>query len=212
MAVVIQISVHKKLKITVMKYSLLFCMVASIICNSAHAQSGSLDTRFGEEGIVIKSFGNTATGIPDIINQKDGKILTSIFVFPDLLYLYRFNPDGSPDLDFATNGVSITIIKSATDLALQQDGKILVVGSASTGSGYQFRRFLPNGQVDSAFGINGTKAGTFGGVSTFTNDIEIQDDGKIVSSGTFSEFGTRSDIFIARFLPDGNVDSSFGDE
>ncbi len=194
-----------------MKNFLLFSAVAAFICSTVYAQPGSLDRRFGEDGIIQKPF-SFATGKPKLAIQKDGKIVSSIFVLQDTLHLYRFNPDGSPDLDFGDNGISSTIVYNATGMALQQDGKIIVVGKGVSGIGYQFRRFLPNGQLDSAFGINGTKVGTFGGVSTYTSDIAIQDDNKIVTSGLFSDDGTREDIFVARFMPDGSVDSSFGDE
>ncbi len=201
-----------------MKYFLLLSAAATIICSTAYAQPGSLDPRFGNEGIVQTQYWN-AYERPRLKTQKDGKLLTCIYAYPDTLRLYRFHPDGSPDLDFANNGVSATNqFYGASSIGLQTDGKILVGGTRNLPNGEFFeqrivlRRFLVNGTIDSTFGENGSIETTLGGLQQSVNDLILQDDGKILITGIFSESGSRSDIFVARFMSDGSVDSSFGDE
>jgi uncharacterized delta-60 repeat protein len=84
-----------------------------------------------------------AGGIADVDVQPDGKIILSTFAnnYPNIAYIhrttvYRFNPDGSVDTSFGTNGASVfdldgrdkvgaTVAKSV----VQSDGKIVVSGA-----------------------------------------------------------------------------------
>src|SRR5688572_13158323 len=88
---------------------------------------------FGANGISLTKTYNLAT-FNALAVQPDGKIVAigqSITTDGDYL-LARFNTDGSPDLTFGTRGVAISSLggdEAAYGLALQNDGKIVVVGS-----------------------------------------------------------------------------------
>ena len=65
-----------------------------------------------------------------------------------------------------------------------------------------FVRYLPNGRPDPAFGQNGTVLTTVEGKAA---SLAVQPDGKLVTAIS----GVR-DIEVARFLPDGSRDLTFG--
>jgi uncharacterized delta-60 repeat protein len=97
--------------------------------------------------------------------------------------------------------------ESASDVAVQPDGKVVVVGGTSDGltASFAVARYLPNGDPDPSFG---------GGDGRVTTDFEggaaavaLQKDGKIVVAGS----NCCGSIAIARYLTSGNLDPSFGD-
>ncbi|MBI5953696.1 MAG: cadherin domain-containing protein [Chloroflexi bacterium] len=100
--------------------------------------NGTLDTSFGGTGIVDTDFGADEL-LDDFVIQPDGKILvegkTSSLDTSDFL-LVRYNSDGSPDTSFGTNGKVTTDFGNTADfargIALQADGKAIVIGSKGT--------------------------------------------------------------------------------
>src|SRR5688572_20626382 len=123
---------------------LFFCVAVAFVFGSAHSQQGMLDLSFGNgKGYVFipgpSAELNTAYAV---VIQPDGKILTagqgslapSGWVY---FQVTRQNTDGTMDASFGTNGiVSINPSEIVTDgasspafgMALQPDGKIIVVG------------------------------------------------------------------------------------
>jgi uncharacterized delta-60 repeat protein len=95
-----------------------------------------------------------------------------------------------------------------TRLARQADGKLLVAGGKAS-----LLRLLPDGTPDAAFGTagNGLATLTGAGADSFAvNAVAVQPDGRIVVAGS-SIIGAngRSDMLVARWLPDGTLDTSF---
>lgn len=68
------------------------------------------------------------------------------------------------------------------------------------------------GDLDPTFGVGGKVIADFGRHSSIGNALAIQADGKIIAAGNSSAidifFG--DDFIIARFNPDGSLDSTFG--
>jgi uncharacterized delta-60 repeat protein len=103
----------------------------------------------------------------------------------------------------------------ACAMALQADGKIVTAGSSrDTSNHYAFAlaRYDTNGILDKTFG-------TYGTVRTYITDgienddaysVAIQKDGKIVAAGTRSIAMEKCEFAIARFHPDGTLDTTFG--
>jgi uncharacterized delta-60 repeat protein len=99
---------------------------------------------------------------------------------------------------------------------IQPDGKLLVGGdSFNSTSGFALSelllvRYLPNGAPDSSFGLHGILIIDYPHLAELKNiwAIAVQPDGKIVITG-YSSGGFNS-RFIARRLPDGTKDESFG--
>ena len=124
---------------------------------------------------------------------------------------------GAPgDLDptFGTGGIAITFGPSdfANALVVQPDGKLVVAGTSS-GDGVNhvlLARYLPNGRGDGSFGPGGKITTTVGSHSG-ANAVLQQPDGKLVVAGSVvPSSGGPSDVLLARFLPDGRLDASFG--
>jgi uncharacterized delta-60 repeat protein len=151
-----------------------------------HAVDGSLDQTFGAQGTVQ----NVGGGI--LVLQPDGKIL----VAGDRLA--RYNIDGSLDARFGSGG-SVTTGLTAIDVALQRNGKIVLISSTL------LARYNKDGSPDSSFGAGGTvsRAGL--------NAVAIQADGKIVVVGAGqAPISLRSDFMVLRYNEDGTADTGFG--
>ena len=106
---------------------------------------------------------------------------------------------------------------TGNDVAIQADGKIVVVGQAG-GSGGRFAvaRYETDGSLDPTFGGGDGKVTTnFTPNGDSANGVAIQADGKIVVAG---EAGARfapsgffvSRIAVARYGSDGSLDATFG--
>lgn len=177
---------------------------------------GSLDTGFGEDGRVTVDLGGDAGYGSDIAIQADGRIVLS-GVDGDDLTLVRLLHDGSLDVSFADEGVFTADLGfSGNALQIQPDAKIVVVGSgytSYTGSILGLARFSADGSLDGAFGDQGVVITDFMPGDNYHNDfgydLVIQADGRIVTAGS-SETASSLDFALARYHPDGSLDSSFG--
>ncbi|HZV06503.1 MAG TPA: delta-60 repeat domain-containing protein [Gemmataceae bacterium] len=65
------------------------------------------------------------------------------------------------------------------------------------------------GALDPTFGSGGLVTSSFSSAGEQANSLVIQPDGKIVAAG-YTRTGTGSDFLVARYNPDGSLDSSFG--
>jgi uncharacterized delta-60 repeat protein len=169
--------------------------------------------------IVVVGVSNTAT------DQSSGGTNTNDFA------LARYNPDGSLDATFGTGGkVRMKFFNDryaeARDVAIQSDGKIVVVGSTQLGtnpfggatdSDFALARYNPDGSLDGSFGSGG-KVNT--SISSFFGEVAhavvIQPDGKIVIAGSTTAAGDGTPSFaesvfaVLRYNANGTVDTSFG--
>src|SRR5688572_1866139 len=110
-----------------------------------------------------------------------------------------FSGNGKASFNFG-EGISVR----ARDLALQSDGKTVVVGSSSTDE-FAVARYNVDGTPDTTFGPNGngtvlTHLGSSEDFA-FANAVAIQPDGKIVAAGGADSGLTFA---LARYLPDGS--------
>ncbi|MEK6742678.1 MAG: beta-propeller fold lactonase family protein [Nitrospirota bacterium] len=122
---------------------------------------------------------------------------------------------GLLDTSFDTDGMAVTSFgtstaSQATGLAVQPDGKIVVVANSwwvgGPTSASHIIRYNPDGTLDPGFGSSGIVSVLTGTVIPTTYAIAIQPDGKIIIAGS-----SGPDSFIARYLPDGRLDNSAND-
>jgi uncharacterized delta-60 repeat protein len=122
------------------------------------------------------------------------------------------NNDADLDPTFDGDGIittSINELNFGNDLAIQSDGKIVVIGTTfTTSQDFAVTRYNPNGSLDTTFGSGGIVTTSFGNSAT-ANAVAISSDGKIVVAGNLSVNGT-SEILVVRYNADGSLDSSFG--
>jgi uncharacterized delta-60 repeat protein len=176
---------------------------------------GSLDASFGTGGKVI-------TAVPDAqavagLLQPDGRIVVVGSTFGNSsVILARYNVDASLDTTFGTSGLILLPMAQpfeARDIALQQDGKILVAGRVTAPSGswdFGLLRLLSNGSLDPSFDGDGIVSTDFGGYEAAYSVIVLPD-GRLVLAGSRSTvmFGV-TDFALARYQTDGALDTTFG--
>ena len=191
----------------------LAALVLTMIAPLVHAAAGDLDTGFGQAGVAYVTLGPSYDRVAAVAVQPDGRIVVagtsggspnydSAFAFT----LLRYHADGTLDASFGDGGKVVAPIgysSTARALAIQADGKILVGGDSSPSS-YQSRaaiaRFLPDGQLDLAFGTNGVVAAYYDSVVA----LAVQPDGRILAGELSMNFA------LERFNADGTLDASFG--
>ena len=82
--------------------------------------------------------------------------------------------------------------------------------SSFTVSHFVLLRYETNGLLDTTFGIDGRVITNLSDKLDKITSILIQNDGKILASGTTSDDSNYSDFSIVRYNPDGTLDLSFG--
>ena len=92
-------------------------------------------------------------------------------------------------------------------MALQADGKIVAVGGA--GGDFALARYNPNGSLDTSFSGDGKQRTDFGGGFDVATGVALQADGKIVAVGGAGGGATGNDFALARYNPNGSLDTSF---
>ncbi len=124
-------------------------------------------------------------------------------------------PSGGLDLGFGSGGkVSTAFGGDDTAMALQADGKIIMVGGSSTD--FLLARYNLDGSLDAGFGTGGLVTSDVGaGSADEARAVAIQADGKIVVAGNAVVGRTSNNQFnfdfaLARFNADGSPDLSFG--
>jgi len=179
---------------------------------NALATAGTLDPTFGSNGVVSVNL-NSQFLPGDVIEQTDGKILVSNSYFP--FQVARFEHNGSLDTSFGSGGVTNPFApnnnpSSAGALALQSDGKIVVVAG-----GGSVVRLNSDGSLDTTFGNGGMTIAPSvpSGWGFSAGPALVQPDGKILLGGTASEIGYRTESFqtvLARYNANGSPDTTFG--
>jgi uncharacterized delta-60 repeat protein len=183
---------------------------------------GSLDTTFGNAGLVTTNVGPDDDQAYRLALQSDGKIVTAgrkgIFFYPGdqrkgNVALARYNPDGSLDPTFGNGGIVVNdfgqgLESYALALMIQPDGRLIIAGESS----YAFlvARYNSNGTLDTTFGNSGHALANFSNNWDGATDALLQPNGKIVLAG-WSIFNSPWYSFaLARFNSDGSFDQTFG--
>ena len=187
---------------------------------------GSLDTSFGVGGKVTTDFFSNSGDIGSgVAVQPDGKIIVAGYIFTPSeiadFALARYNHDGSLDTSFGTGGKVTTDFFRDSDAAfaitIQADGNIILAGianrlfSASTAGYFALARYRPDGSLDTSFGTGGKVTTDFFRYC-LARGIALQSDGRIVAAGTAypNPPTLTQDFALARYMPDGMLDTSFG--
>ena len=175
---------------------------------SASTPAGALDLTYGSCGVsrvvarvTESSLGWMGSSANAVAVQPDGRILLVAQVG-----LMRLRPDGSQDVSFGYRGVAFSPFTEdlfsertlkLSGVAIQADGRIVVVANPDSFSAPAFVRYLPDGRLDPSFGRNGVvRLARTGRLYKLT----FQPDGRIVAAGEG----------IVRLMPDGSLDQSFG--
>jgi uncharacterized delta-60 repeat protein len=150
--------------------------------------------RLNSDGTRDTSFTtNTGTGFTSTVNSVEIQSDDKIVIVGDFTHfngvsvnrIVRLNSDGTRDINFTINTNS-GFNGIARSIAIQADGKIIIVGDFGAFNGvtvFRIVRLNSNGTRDTDFTVN-TGTSFNGSVS----DIGIQSDGKAVVVGAFTQF------------------------
>jgi uncharacterized delta-60 repeat protein len=188
-------------------------------CVARFDSTGALDTTFSSDGKVVTPVGTGNSDAYAVAMQSDGKIVVAGQcgnVLSRDFCLVRYNPNGTVNGNFGTNGQVITAVGTGDDalegMAIQSDGKIVVVGTCRSGSYDAFCvvRYEGDGSLDASFASDGK---VFTSIVANADDaaraVAIQSDGKIVVAGYCGDSAVKIDFCAARYLSDGTLDTSF---
>lgn len=173
-----------------------------------YLSDGTLDPSFDGDGRLTTPIGpggvDEANGVGVLAN---GKIVAAGTDGRQAFAVARYLSDGSLDPAFGGTGIVRTDLTAsydvAHDLAIQDDGRIVVVGQRGKTPRFTVARYRRNGTLDASFAGDGTT-----GLRTewsFATAVAVQPDGKIVVAG-FEPGG----LVLARFRRDGSLDRTFG--
>ena len=177
-------------------------------------QDGTVDQDFGTNGGASLFY----NGIEDILISRDSQILLAGENLNDYdgelagAYVLAYDMEGHLDSTFGDHGrfrYHYNWLEFFNKMIQQPDGKILVAGCALSETTPGFNtlfRLLPNGTLDSTFGVNGLVSEhlSTGGENY---GLVLQPDQKMLICGY--DHGLHSAIII-RYLPNGARDASFG--
>jgi uncharacterized delta-60 repeat protein len=170
---------------------------------------------FGHTVLATESsgaFGNSVAA------QRDGKIVVAGYAEVggvDQFALVRYNSDGSLDTSLNSSGKVTTAVGTGTckgeGVALQEDGKIVVVGYSFNVAGqscFTVLRYGTDGSLDTSFADSG-KIVTSVAKNGSADSVAMQSDGKIVVAGNSFIDGGNNDFAVGRYNANGKLDSSF---
>ena len=189
-----------------------------------YATDGQLDRSFGSDGVVVIRSALRSFVADALALQPDGKIIiagmnSDLSTASLQLAIMRYMPDGTPDVDFGVGGLAATPAGSAgaqaNALAVQPDGKVVVVGTTFGHGGaddeFLVARYLSNGASDASFGANGLTTTHVGAAGSAAQALALQADGGIVVVGTaFANGSTDDDFALVRYTSAGALDDRFG--
>jgi uncharacterized delta-60 repeat protein len=170
--------------------------------------NGSLDPTFGDGGTVLTPIRGGGDEARSVGLQRNGKIVVAGSDDRARFAVVRYLTDGSLDPSFGGNGIVRTDLTRgddvAYDLAIQPDGRIVVVGSAGTWPpSFAVVRYRVDGRRDRAFGDRGVVITSLRWA--VARAVTLQPDGRIVVAGYHSR-----GLALMRHLPRGRLDPTFG--
>jgi uncharacterized delta-60 repeat protein len=166
--------------------------------------SGAVDEGFGKGGHAFADFGADGVNAAAVEVDAQGAIFvvgSRIGAQDSLAVVAKLTPDGDLDPGFDGDGRVVLLFndvapdQDATALALQDDGKLLVAGTARVGdnSDCGIARLLPDGMPDPVFGFNGAISVDGGGADDPVGFDACR--GLAARAGAVALFGAREVAF-----------------
>ena len=177
---------------------------------------GSLDATFGNAGKTTVDFGGNDSGEAGVLTPA-GQILisgdTSASGGGDFAAA-RLTAAGALDTSFGTGGKAVVDFggdDSANDLALQADGRIVLAGQTTAGTGggdFAAARLTAAGALDTSFGTSGKTLVDFSGTDRGFG-VALAPDGGAVVAGASAITGAGM-FAVAHLTAAGALDPGFG--
>jgi uncharacterized delta-60 repeat protein len=182
--------------------------------------NGELDYDFANLGVIQRITNDLEGEAYSVAIQKDDKIVVAGYsISPatnnEEITLIRFTENGIVDKSFGNKGLIVTAVSDekdvASSVAIQSDGKIVVVGSTDhkPTTDIVLIRYNENGSLDYSFGIGGIVITDINSGFDIGKSIAIQGDGKLIVSG-FTHVGNKFFMTLLRYDSIGTLDPTFG--
>lgn len=174
----------------------------------ASGQAGILDPSFGINGTVLSDFGDGTGSVSALSVLPDGRIRVGGYHAHDdntRFMILQYLANGRSDNTFGDTGRIFPAIDADVQYRLLSDGRFRVYGFdiVWTSRIFIIQQFLPDGNPDESFGPGGIVATWFGPDSSIQS-YYLQSDLRVVL------ILSTEDFTLARLLPDGQPDLSFG--
>lgn len=122
---------------------------------------------------------------------------------------------GQLDLEFGIAGQVYETFPAwgrAEAMQILPDDRILIAGVNESVDGIRalVARFMPNGDLDLSFGVDGSVQQDLGGTITTLSSLVVNEDGSFFAAGK-THFDGRDHMVVAKFHADGDLDEAFGD-
>lgn len=177
--------------------------------------TGELDETFGLGGHITTDIDDLGDEVNDMLVQDDGKILLAGSTRSGQFALARYNSNGTPDTLFGINEI-MTTSPTGNDhcfaVTEQHNGKIIAAGTSKrSNKDFTIARFNASGSLDVTFGTEGVMSDAAADYDNEIFAVATLPDGKIIAAGRASgDLHQYEKLILARYLPDGNTDSTFG--
>jgi uncharacterized delta-60 repeat protein len=187
-----------------------------------YTSTGTLDSSFGSGGKVTTDFFGSTDYITAAMLDSTGRIVVAgsaynnggIYTFA----LARFTSAGVLDPSFGIDG-KVThdfhgADADARSLTIDNQGRIVVAGRTSEGGpnfNFALARYSPSGDLDPAFGTDGTVFTDFGEEQHEEGQaVAIDASGRIIVAGNTRAGGQLINFAVACYTSEGMLDPSFG--
>lgn len=185
-------------------------LAISFVSQFAFSQISTLDNSFASSGIFSQNENSKLWDNSKIIQNADGSLYfirqkTNTTTNKEEDIVAKLLPNGILDSSFGTNGeinLGYNTADNGFGMRVQNNGKIIVAGGINN---TKIIRILPNGQIDTTFGSNGTTTLSGNGTNSAfaSQNIHLLNDKIIIYTSV-----PNKKIF--RLNSDGTIDLTFG--
>jgi uncharacterized delta-60 repeat protein len=186
---------------------------------------GQYDPGFGSGGKTAITFGTGTEYATAVAIQPNGKIVLAGVAVSGANYQFgavRLNANGTLDTSFSGDGKQTIgfdlgggLYDAASDVVIQPDGKIVLVGEAEQTGGsplggkvFAVARLLGNGTLDNTFNNDGKVTYEFNQDHRM-GSVALRPGGEILLAGSVYYSATDADFLVVQFDSNGFLDLSF---
>lgn len=182
---------------------LLLAALSTAAAGHVMAQSWAPDPAFGSGGLQITDFSAPVDETVQAIEALPDGRYYALGYSQNNSRLSRHLANGALDTSFGADGSVVVQGFFGRDLAVQEDGRIVVAGTAGNttlAQDFALSRFLPDGQLDTGFGSSGITLTDFAQHADNINAVAIEPDGAIVAAGlAFVAAAGGTSVALARY-------------
>jgi uncharacterized delta-60 repeat protein len=210
----IEVLPDQKILVLMGNYSHSFERVSNSVIR--YNSDGSLDTSFGDSGIVVIDIAGDDIMGTELDVLSDGRIIIGGDYGLNVdAFILGLMPDGSIDVSFGGDGGIIILDVDASqntvgDLKITADDEIYVVTNVFIYEGLTILRYNSDGTLDTTFGEDGIVQTDFDYANA--EKVAFTSDEKILVAGATGWPSGGTDVIVAKYNTDGSLDTTFGDD